>query len=88
MSTSKLVDKLQDFFDLSTKKQMRKHDKLLKIIDKLERKKTRIEKKLVEMSEQDATSTRYHELSRELSVIGKLINKAKAKDTGISESNP
>lgn len=34
MNTDKLVKKLQKFFDLSTKKQSKKHDKLLEIIDR------------------------------------------------------
>jgi Mg2+ and Co2+ transporter CorA len=87
MNTDKLVKKLQKFFDLSTKKQSKKHDKLLEIIDKLEHKKDKLEKELFEVSEQDATSTRYHELSRELSVIGKLIKNARERDVGISATN-
>jgi len=43
MGTNKLVGKLEKFFDLSKKKQERKHDKLLKIIRKLERKKSKLE---------------------------------------------
>ena len=38
MDTTKLVGKLEDFFDLSKKKQRKKHDKLVKIIGKLEKK--------------------------------------------------
>ena len=87
MNTDKLVKKLQKYFDLSTKKQSKKHDKLLEIIDKLEQKKDKLEKELFEVSEQDATSTRYHELSRELSVIGKLIKNAKERDVGNSATN-
>ena len=87
MNTDKLVKKLQKFFDLSTKKQSKKHDKLLGIIDKLEQKRDKLEKELFEVSEQDATSTRYHELSRELSVIGKLIKNARERDVGISATN-
>ena len=87
MNTDKLVKKLQKFFDLSTKKQSKKHDKLLEIIDKLEHKKDKLEKELFEVSEQDATSTRYHELSRELSVIGKLIKNAKERDVGITTTD-
>ena len=35
MDTTKLVGKLENFFDLSKKKQRKKHDKLLKIIARL-----------------------------------------------------
>jgi hypothetical protein len=87
MNTDKLVKKLQKFFDLSTKKQSKKHDKLLEIIDKLEHKKDKLEKELFEVSEQDATSARYHELNRELSVIGKLIKNAKERDVGITTTD-
>ncbi|MCG6891948.1 MAG: hypothetical protein LJE92_20375 [Gammaproteobacteria bacterium] len=87
MSTSKLIEKLQDFFDLSTKKQMKKHGKLLKIIAKLEQKRDKLEQELAEVSENNATGTRYHELRRELSVIGKMIRNAKEKDVKISTTN-
>ncbi|HUV20647.1 MAG TPA: hypothetical protein VMZ32_02575 [Gammaproteobacteria bacterium] len=88
MSTSKLIEKLQDFFDLSTNKQMKKHGKLLKIIDKLEHKRDRLEQELAEVSENNATGTRYHDLRRELSVIGKMIKNAKEKSVKISTTNP
>ena len=39
MDTTKLVGKLEEFFDLSKKKQRKKHDKLLKMIGNLEEKK-------------------------------------------------
>jgi hypothetical protein len=84
MNTNKLVEKLQDFFNLSTKKQIKKHDKLLKIIDKLERKKDRLEQELVEVSEINATGVRYHDLRQELSVIGKMLRKAKEMAVSIS----
>ena len=80
MGTNKLVEKLEDFFDLSKKKQRKKHDKLLKIINKLERKKFRLERKAQKEREFDSTSSRYQELERELLVISRLISKAKQKD--------
>ena len=46
MGTNKLVENLEDFFDLSKKKQRKKRDKLLKIIKQLEKKKTRLEQKV------------------------------------------
>ena len=43
MGTNKLLAKLEKFFDLSKKKQRKKHDKLLKIIRELEEKKSELE---------------------------------------------
>jgi hypothetical protein len=80
MGTSKLIDKLEDYFDLSKKKQRKKHDKLVKIIHKLEKKKSRLEHKALREKEIDATSSRYHDVERELRVISKLISKAEKKD--------
>jgi len=80
MDTNKLVEKLERYFDLSKKKQRKKHDKLLKIIDKLEKQKSRLEQEAQEEKEIDAASSRYQELERELQVISGLISKAKQKD--------
>jgi hypothetical protein len=80
MDTTKLVAKLEEFFDLSKKKQLKKHDKLLKIIHKLEKQKSRLEHIVQKEKEVDATSSSYQNLERELLVISKLISKAKQKD--------
>ena len=79
MGTSKLISKLEKYFDLSKNKQQEKHDKLLKIIAKLENKKSRLEVEVMEESKTDDTSTRYHDLSKELIVLSELIKKAKKK---------
>jgi len=79
MDTNKLVGKLEEFFDLSKMKQKDKHNKLLKIIEKLESKKSRLEVEVMEESKNDETSTRYQDLSKELKVISELIKKAKKK---------
>ena len=79
MDTNKLIGKLENFFDLSKNKQQEKHDKLLKIITKLESKKSRLEVEVMEESKTDDTSTRYHDLSKELIVLSELIKKAKKK---------
>jgi hypothetical protein len=79
MDTNKLIGKLEDFFDLSKNKQKDKHDKLIKIIGKLENKKSRLEVEVVAESKNDETSTRYHDLSKELQVLSELIKKAKKK---------
>ena len=79
MDTNKLIGKLENFFDLSKNKQKDKRDKLLKIIDKLENKKSKIEVEVMEASKIDETSAMYHDLSKELMVISELIKKAKKK---------
>jgi hypothetical protein len=80
MGTSKLVEKLEKFFDLSKEKQHKKHEKLLKIINKLEKKKSRLEQKAQREGASDAASSGYQDLERELQVISSLISKAKQKD--------
>ena len=77
MDTAKLVGKLEEFFDLSKKKQRKKHDKLLKIIARLNEKKAALE---VELAGGDAQSERHRELEQELQVISELIDKARQQD--------
>ena len=77
MNTNKLLEKLEKFFDQSVHKQQKKHEKLLKIIDKLEVRKIVLEAELVEAGKVDDTSDEYHELSKEVKVVSKLIKKAK-----------
>jgi len=80
MGTNKLVEKVEKFFDLSKEKQHKKHEKLLKIINKLEKKKSRLEQKVQQERASDAASSSYQDLERELQVISSLISKAKQKD--------
>ena len=79
MGTTKLVGKLEKYFNLTEKKQRKKHDKLLKIIHELEEKKSSLEQKAQREREIDATSSRYQDLERELQVISGLISKARQK---------
>jgi 7-keto-8-aminopelargonate synthetase-like enzyme len=79
MDTNKLIGKLEDFFDLSKNKQKDKHDKLLRIIEKLETKKVKLEIEVMEESKKDETSNRYLDLSKELKVLSELVKKAKKK---------
>ena len=74
---NKWLKKLEDFFDLSKHDQEKKHKKLLKIIRKLEEKKQKVEEAMVQESKADDTSHRYHDLSKELKVVSKLLKKAK-----------
>jgi hypothetical protein len=79
MDTNKLIGKLEDFFDLSKNKQKDKRDKLLRIIEKLETKKVKLEIEVMEESKKDETSSRYLDLSKELKVLSELVKKAKKK---------
>ena len=83
MGTNKLIEKLENFLSLSKKKQRKKHDKLLKIIRQLEKKRSKLEQKLKEETEVDANSSLCLDLKRELMVIEKLISKAQEKDLTI-----
>lgn len=80
MGTTKLVEKLEKFFDLSEEKQRKKHDKLRKIIHELEDRKSRLEQKVQKEREIDASSSRYQALKRKLQVISKLISMAEEKN--------
>lgn len=76
MGTNKLLTKLDEFLDLPKKKQQKKRDKLIKIIRKLEEKKTGVMQELAKQSEVDETSDAYHDLQKELNIINKLLKKA------------
>ena len=80
MNTSKLMEKLESFYNLSKSKQEKKHDKLIKIIEKLEEKRVSLQQEVIKESEKDETSSTYRDLSKELQVITKLIKKAKKKN--------
>ena len=80
MDTAKLVQKLEDFFDLSSKKQRKKHDKLLKIIARLEEKQSLLEAELAVQSARDPESEVCGDLTQELQVIAELIDKARQRD--------
>ena len=77
MKTSKLISKLNEYFDLSGKEQAERQDKLLEFIGKLEDKKAGIMQEMAEESERDETSERFHELGSELKVVAKLLKKAR-----------
>ncbi len=77
MNIKKVMQKLDDYFDLSKKKQKEKHDKLLHIISRLEQKKTQLKAEMILQSEKDNTSEEFHDLQKELKVISKLLKKAR-----------
>ncbi|MDX2504445.1 MAG: hypothetical protein QNL62_08215 [Gammaproteobacteria bacterium] len=80
MSIKEMMEQLDDFFDLSKKKQSKKHDKLLKIINSLEEKKSEIKEKIITDCKKDKNSKKTYNLCKEFKVISKLIKKAKKHD--------
>ncbi|MDT8281261.1 MAG: hypothetical protein RQ982_00465 [Gammaproteobacteria bacterium] len=77
MNIKKIMQKLDNYFDLSKAKQSEKHDKLLKIIDNLQQKKSELKAVMMIESEIDETSEKFHDLKKELEVITKLLKKAR-----------
>ncbi len=71
------MQKLDDYFSLSTIKQNEKHDKLLKIINNLEQKKAELKPEMILESEKDNTSEEFYKLQKKLKVVSKLLKKAK-----------
>lgn len=80
MNIKKVIQKLDDYFDLSKKKQKQKHDKLLHIIARLEQKKTELKAEMIVESEKDTTTEIFHDLQKELRVISKLLKKARQQN--------
>lgn len=77
MNIDKVMNKLDDFFNQSAGKQKKKHDKLLEIIEKLERNKAKLKAEMILESEKDETSEAFHDMDKELKVISKLLKKAR-----------
>jgi len=77
MNIKESMQKLDDYFNLSKKKQNEKHDKLLKIINNLEQKKAELKAVMIIESEKDETSEEFYNLTKELKVISKLLKKAR-----------
>jgi len=76
-----MIDKLDEYFDMSKKKQKKKSEKIVKIISKLKDKESELKAELVEQSEKDDTSEKYYDLEKELKIITKLLIKAKKNRT-------
>ena len=77
MQIKKIMQKLDDYFSLSTIKQNEKHDKILKIINNLEQKKSELKAEMMLESEKDNTSEEFYKLQKKLKVVSKLLKKAK-----------
>ena len=85
MSINSLLEKLDDFLNMSKHKQREKHKKLTKIIHKLEKKKGKLEEEIIEECRADDTSDRCHDLMKEKKVVSKLIKKARKHDKAVSD---
>lgn len=77
MQIKKIMQKLDDYFSLSTIKQNEKHDKLLIIINNLEQQKSELKAEMILESEKDTTSEEFYNLQKKLKVVSKLLKKAK-----------
>jgi len=80
MSINSLLEKLDDFLDLSKHKQKEKHKKLKKIIKKLKGKRLELEEAIIKECRADDTSDRCHDLMKERKVVSRLIKKARKHD--------
>ena len=85
MNIKESMQKLDEYFDLSKKKQNEKHDKLLKIINNLEQKKSELKAMMIIESEKDETSEEFYNLKKELQVISKLLKKARQHNAPAEE---
>ena len=85
MNIRESMQKLDEYFDLSKKKQNEKHDKLLKIINNLEQKKSELKAVMIIESEKDETSEEFYNLKKELQVISKLLKKARQHNAPAEE---
>ncbi len=81
MRINKMMQKLDDYFSLSKIKQNEKHDKLLKIINNLQEKKSDLKAEMIVESEKDDTSEEFYKLQKKLKVVSKLLKKAKQHNT-------
>lgn len=77
MNLEKIKNKLSDIFQAPYHNQGEIHDKLTRIIHKLERKKNTLKEEMIIQGEQDETSERYYELEKEYQVVNKLLKKAR-----------
>ncbi len=77
MGIKKILNQLDDFFDLSKKKQKKKHEKLEKIINSLEEKKAAIKQEMKSNVKKGRTSKKIYHLCKEFKVLSRLIYKAK-----------
>ena len=86
MSIKKLINRLDDFFDLSKKKQKKKSDKLLKIINSLIEKKSELKKEMRAKAKNCKHSKEMYDFCKEYKVITKMLKKAQKQANLLDES--
>lgn len=77
MKFKDLMEKVEDFFDLSKKKQKEKSNKLKKIIKSLQDKKDDLRKEIKQEARKDKKSKNCYNLCKEYKVVNRLLKKAK-----------
>ncbi len=79
MSIKSLLEQMDDFLDLSKKKQRRKREKLDKLIVSLEEKKAKLKRKIRRETHKDKNSKKVYNLCKEFKAISRMIKKAKKR---------
>ncbi len=87
MSIKKLLKQMDDFFDLSKKKQRKKREKLDKLIESLEIKKAKLKRNIRRETHKDKNSKKAYNLCKEFKVITRMIKKAKKRASLISKDD-
>lgn len=87
MSIKELFKQMDDFFDLSKKKQRKKRDKLIALIAILEEKKAKLKRKMRREASKDKKSKKTYNLCKEFKVISRMIKKAKKHEALIGRED-
>lgn len=77
MNLKKIMNQLDVFIDSAKSKQIKKHDKMVKIINSLEGKKAELKKQLKQEAEKGKGRKKLYHLCQEYKVVLKLLRKAK-----------
>jgi len=81
MKIKDLMESIDDFFDLSKKKQKDKSDKLKKMISSLQNKKEDLKKEIKKEANRDKKSKTCYNLCKEFKAVNKLLKKAKKRNS-------
>ena len=81
MKIKDLMENIDDFFDLSKKKQKNKRDKLKKMIKSLEDKKEDLKQVIRKEANRDKKSKTCYNLCKEFKAVNKLLKKAKKRNS-------
>ena len=87
MSIKDLLLQVDDFFDLSRKKQRKKREKLARLIISLEQKKSQIKSKMRRETRKDKKSKKVYNLCKEFKAITRLIKKARKREALINKED-